>query len=417
MISRAEAEALDRADPLAPLRQRVVIANPSRLYLDGNSLGRLPVATRVRLQQVIDAEWGEGLVESWAQWIDLDKRLGDKLACHFLGAAAGEVLVSDSTTVNLYKLVGAAVASGKTVLVTDGDNFPTDRYVLQGWAQQLGVTLNVFASHPVYGPQAAEVATALRHVPHGTALVCLSHVSYRSGALADMAAINAVVHQAGGWVLWDLCHAVGAVPIALHATGTELAVGCTYKYLNGGPGAPAFLYVRRDLQETLRSPIWGWFGQRDQFAFGAQYQPAPGVQRFATGTPPVVAMAAIEPGLDLLLEAGLERLRHKSIALTALLIALYDAWLAPYGFTLGTPREPQRRGSHVALRHPEAYRISRALLRAGVVVDFREPDTLRCGLAPLYTRFVDVWEAMDRLRTLMATQAYTAFSPTRARVT
>ncbi len=316
-----------------------------------------------------------------------------------------------------YKLIGAALSSGKTVLVTDSENFPTDRYVLQGWAQRQGVTLKIFPCDPICGPQPADVAAVLRNVPHGAAVVCLSHVGYKSGALADMAAINAVIRAAGGWSLWDLCHSVGVVPITLHATGTDLAVGCTYKYLNGGPGAPAFLYVRQALQETLCSPIWGWFGQQNQFAFGMQYEPAIGIQRFACGTPPILAMAAIEAGLDLLAEAGLERLRQKSMALTSLLIALFDQWLVRYDFTLGTPRDPAQRGSHVALCHAEGYRISQAMIQAGVIPDFREPDTIRCGLAPLYTRFVDVWDAMDRLRTIMETKAYAALPRMRKRVT
>ena len=246
----------------------------------------------------------------------------------------------------------------------------------------------------------------------------LSHVAYRSGALADMEAITGVAHEAGALVLWDLSHSAGSVPVRLAEAGADLAVGCTYKYLNAGPGAPAFLYIRAELRGGLRSPIWGWFGQRDQFAMGPAYDPEPGIARFLAGTPPILDLTAIETGARLVGEAGIEAIRAKSVALTELAVELHDAWLAVLGFELGTPRDPARRGSHVALRHPEAWRICRALIeRANVVPDFRGPDSVRLGFPPLYTRFVDVWDAFERLRTVVMTKEYLEVDPAPARVT
>ena len=277
--SRAYAEALDAADPLGDLPDRFVVADPELLYLDGNSLGRLPVATKARLAEVVDLEWGSGLIRSWESWIDLPMRCGDLIARSLLGAEPGEVVVADSTSVNLYKLAVAALDArpGRDVVVTDDDNFPTDRYIVEGLAAQRGLELRMLESDPVYGPDLDRLSAA---IDGRTALVTLSHVGYRSAAVADMAAITALAHDAGALVLWDLCHSAGSIPVELTAAGADLAVGCTYKYLNAGPGAPAFLYVRRSLQESLRQPIWGWFGQRDQFAMGPGYDPQPDIRRF-----------------------------------------------------------------------------------------------------------------------------------------
>ncbi|MFG1951758.1 kynureninase [Micromonospora sp. NPDC048830] len=400
------AKELDAADPLADLRDRFVIGDDDLVYLDGNSLGRLPAATPAHLDRLVREGWGEGLVRSWPTWIEWARRLGDRLATHALGARPGEVVVSDSTSVNLYKLAAAALdAAGerRTVLV-DAEDFPTDRYLLQGLAQARGLTLRMLRSDLDEGLRLHELRSAL---DTDVALVVLSAVSYRSGALLDMAAVDAAAREVGAVVLWDLCHAVGAVPVELEASGADLAVGCTYKYLNGGPGAPAFLYVRRELQSRLRQPIQGWFGQRDQFLMGADYDPAPGVDRFLVGTPPILSLAALDPALDVLAEAGIARVRAKGRRLGELIVTLADAWLTPYGFRLASPRDPGRRGSHVSLHHPEALRISRALAtEARVVGDYRTPDRLRLGPAPLYTRYVDVWDAMDRLRDLAERRAW-----------
>jgi kynureninase len=397
---RDGARALDAADPLAPFVAESIVAEPDLLYLDGNSLGRLTHRSRRRLLRVIDDEWAGGLVRSWEAWIDLPVRVGDALARHLLGAEAGEVVVGDATTVNLYKAASAAIAArpGTRAIVTDDDNFPTDRYVLEGLAAQHGLEYREVRSDPVDGPDADAIGAAL----DGAALLSLSHVAYGSGAVADMPGLTALAHEHGALALWDLSHSVGSVPVELAATGADLAVGCTYKYVNGGPGAPAFTYVRRDLQEELRQPIWGWFGQRDQFAMGPGYRPVDGIGSWLTGSPAVLGLACVDAGVALLADAGIERLRAKGMALTSLIVDLADAWLTPLGFELASPRAAERRGSHVALAHAEAWRISRALIDvAGVVPDFRAPDRVRLGPAPIATRFVDVWDALDRLRRLV----------------
>jgi kynureninase len=399
-LERSYAEDLDAADPLAGFRDRFVWDDPAPIYLDGNSLGPLPRGTRERIAEVVGQEWGSGLVRSWHGWIELPGQVGDLLGEHLIGAAPGQVAVCDSTTVNLYKLACAALDArpGRTVIVTDDDNFPTDRYVLQGIAEQRGCELRMIRTDLDQGPDTGALREA---VDSSTALVSLSHVAYRSGALADMAAITGLVHEAGALALWDLCHSAGAVPVELDASGADLAVGCTYKYLNAGPGAPAFLYVRRDLQPGLRQPVWGWFGQRQQFEMGPVYDPAPGIGQYLTGSPSIIGTVAVQEGARLLAEAGIGRLRAKGLALTGYLITLADQWLARHGFTVASPREDERRGSHVTLAHPEAWRISQALIQAGVIGDYRTPDRVRLGPAPAYTRFTDVWDALDILRAIM----------------
>jgi kynureninase len=402
---RSYAESRDAEDQLAAFRDRFVHDDPALLYLDGNSLGPLPVRTQARIAEVIDQEWGVGKVRSWGNWITMPRQAGDMVAEHLLGAAPGQVLVCDNTTVNLYKLISAALDAqpGRDVIITDDDNFPTDRYVVAGIAAQRGCELRVIHTDLDEGIDAATLAAAL---DDRVAVVSLSHVAYRSGALADMAGLTELIHQAGALALWDLCHAVGSVPVRLDETGADLAVGCTYKYLNAGPGAPALLYVRADLQDRLRQPIWGWMGQRERFAMGPSYDPAPGIDAFATGTPQIIGTVAVEEGARLLGEAGIDRLRAKSTALTSYLIGLADEWLVPHGFALATPRADGRRGGHVTLRHPEAYRISQALIREKVVGDYRTPDRLRLAPVAITTRFTDVWDALDRLRRIAADKSY-----------
>jgi kynureninase len=404
-IDRRSAEERDATDPLARFLPASIDLNRDVLYLDGNSLGRLTRPVRDRLRRVVDDEWAGGLVGSWESWIELPTRVGDALAASLLGARPGEVVVGESTTVCLYKAAAAAIAArpDAVAVVTDDDNFPTDRYVLEGLAARHGLDYREVPSDPVEGPDPAAIAAAL----DGAAVLCLSHVAYRSGAVADVAGLTRLAHDHGALTLWDLSHAAGAVPIDLEGDGVDLAVGCTYKYLNAGPGAPAFTYVRRSRQGQLRQPIWGWFAQADQFAMGAGHRPADGVAAWLTGTPNVLGLAAVEEGVALLAEAGIEALRTKSVALTSLIVDLYDAWLEPLGFTLASPRAPERRGGHVALAHPDGLRISRALIdTARVVPDFRPPDRVRLGPAAIATRFVDVWDAMDRLRRLVASGAH-----------
>jgi kynureninase len=415
-IERAAALALDAADPLAGFRDRFVEPEPGLIYLDGNSLGRLPRATRDRLAEVITREWGGGLVRSWEHWIDLPTRVGDLIGTALLGAAPGQVLVGDATTVNLYKLAAAALAlrPDRRVIVTAADEFPTDRYVLDGLAAACGRQVRVVPADRALGPAGADVIGAL---DENVALLCLSHVGYRSGALADLPALTAAAHDVGALVLWDLSHAVGAVPIDLDAAGVDLATGCTYKYLNGGPGAPAFLYVSRALHGQARQPIWGWFGQRDQFVMAPGYDPEPDVRAFGTGTPAVLGLIGAQEGARLLAEAGLDRLRAKGVALTELGIALADDWLAPLGFELCSPRDSARRGSHLTLNHPEAWPICVMLVEHGVIGDFRGPDGLRLGPAPLSTRFVEVWDALARIRDLVAAGEHHRFAAATRRVT
>jgi kynureninase len=415
-LSRAAAAALDAADPLAGFRARFVGVDDGLLYLDGNSLGRLPTDTPAAVARVVEQEWGRGLVGSWGDWVEQSRRIGDVLAAGVLGARPGEVLVSDTTSVDLYKLLvaGADARPGRDVLVCCADDFPTDRYVVAGVAAARGLTVREVDAHIDTGLDVAVLTEAL---DERVAVVVLSQVAYRSGALVDIAAVTRLARDAGALVVWDLSHGAGAVPADLTAAGADLAVGCTYKYLNGGPGAPAFLYVRRELQEQLRQPIWGWFGQRDQFAMGTAYDPADGVDRFAVGTPPVLAMAAVEVGARLTAEAGIDRLVAKGRALTELVIALADDRLAMHGVTVASPREADRRGSHVSLAHPRAWQLTQALIDRGVVPDFRTPDRLRLGPAPLYTRFVDVWDAMDRLRRVLDEGAHAGYPTERSRVT
>jgi kynureninase len=397
-LTREAAAALDADDPLRAFRERFVI-DPGITYLDGNSLGCLPRATAGRLEALV-AQWGERGVRGWDDgWLDLPLEVGDRLGAAVLGAAPGQTVIGDSTTVCFYKLVSAALDArpGRTQVVTDLDNFPTDRYVLEGIARARGLEITWMRGDPDGGPEPSEVARVLS--PQ-TALVTFSHVSYRSAHIADMPAINAVVEDAGALMLWDLSHSAGSVPLALDGDHAPLAVGCTYKYLNGGPGAPAYMYVRHELQRELRQPIWGWLGRRDPFEMAPGYEAAPGMRGFLSGTPPVLALAAVDEGVRMVAEAGIDAIRAKGIALTELAIALADARLE--GLRVASPREPARRGAHVALAHPDARELCARLIERGVIPDFRGPDVIRYGFSPLTTRFADVWDGVEALRALLS---------------
>jgi kynureninase len=396
-MSRDRAAELDAADPLRAFPDRFAI-DPEVVYLDGNSLGCLAWTTLERLHDMITLEWGARGVRAWDEgWLELPLEVGDRLGAAVLGAAPGQVVIGDSTTVCFYKLACAALDAcpGRTRVITDLDNFPTDRYVLEGLAGQRELDLVWLEADPCAGPRPAEVAAL---VDERTALVTFSHVSYRSGHIADMAAINDVVRAAGALMLWDLSHSAGAVPLALDEDGTDLAVGCTYKYLNGGPGAPAYMYVGRAIQAGLRQPIWGWLGRRDPFEMAPGYEAASGMRGFLSGTPPVLALAAVDEGVRVVAEAGIDAIRDKGIALTELAISLADDRLASLGVSVASPRDPARRGAHVALAHPHARELTRRLIDAGVIVDFRRPDVIRLGLSPLTTRFVDVWDGIAAFR-------------------
>ena len=401
--TRLDPAALDAADPLAAFSDRFSFGDPDLVYLDGNSLGRLPRATVERLATVVGEEWGGELIRGWEHWVDEPRRVGDLLATAIIGARPGEVIVSDSTTVNFYKLARAAIVArpGRHIVVTDRANFPTDRYVLEGLAADGSVEIAWLDPDPVDGPRPDDVAPILDAHPGDVALVTISQVNYRSAAIADISAITALVHDAGALVLWDMSHSAGSIEVDVEAAGVDLAVGCTYKYLNGGPGAPAWLYVREALQGVLRNPIQGWFGQRDQFAMGQGYDQRPDIGAWLTGTPGILGLAAAEVGVRLVAEAGMDRIRAKGMALTEYAIALVDEGLAARGVTIGSPRDPALRGAHVALRHPDARRLTAELIAAGVVPDYRAPDSIRFGLSPLTTSFADVARGVATLERLL----------------
>ncbi len=394
MIDRKHCEDLDRRDPLARFRERFTLPE-GVIYLDGNSLGPLLKSVPERIRQVVDREWGQGLIRSWnaARWIDLPQRVGDKIA-PLIGAEPGEVVAADSTSVNLFKLLSAALAlqRGRSVILSERDNFPTDLYVAQGVRDQLG------GRHEIKPVSANELRDA---IDERVAVVMLTHVNFRTGARHDMAAITAAAHAKGALTLWDLSHSVGAMPLGLGAVRADLAIGCGYKYLNGGPGAPAFLYVRRDLQGRIRPPLAGWMGHREPFAFVTDYVPAEGILRNLCGTPPVLAMAALDAALDLWAEVDLAELRAKSVALADLLIGLVEEQGADLELTLATTRDAERRGSQVSFAHPEGYAVMQALIARGVIGDYRAPNLVRFGLTPLYLRYVDVFDAVAILADIL----------------
>ncbi len=416
----SHARALDAQDALAKFRDEFVIADDDLIYLDGNSLGRLPKRTRAILHDAVERQWGERLIRSWGEgWMEVAARLGGKIA-QLIGARRDEAIIADSTSVNFYKLVHAALDARpeRKQIVSETLNFPSDTYILQGIARQRGADYFITNVSP-QDDIAIATQTILDAIdPTQCALVTLTHTSFKSGAIYDMRAITAAAQRAGALVLWDLSHSVGSIPIHLNECNADLAVGCTYKYLNGGPGAPAFLYVRRDLQAQLANPIQGWFSQENQFAMDFEYAPAAGMTRFLVGSPPLLSMLAIEAGVDLLLEAGIENLRAKSRAQSEYMLALYDAWLKPFGVILNSPRDANLRGSHVSFGHPDGWRINRALIEdMNVIPDFRPPDNVRCGITPLYTTFTDIYNAMERMRRVMAERLYEKYPRARPAVT
>jgi kynureninase len=393
--------ALDAADPLARYLDGFAPAEAGIVYFDGNSLGRPTTVALERIEYMGEA-WAQRLIRGWDEgWLDLPLRVGDQLAEGVLGAKAGEVAVVDSTTVNLYRVASAALDArpGRRAIVIERSEFPTDRYVVEGLARERELEIRWLGGDPIAGLSTDQITGAVRD---DTALVILSTVNYRSAAIVDMPAVTNRAREAGALVLWDLSHAGGSIPLDLDANGIDLAVGCTYKYLNGGPGAPAYLYVRRELQDELRPPIQGWFAQRDQFEMGPTFERAPGIAGWLVGTPSILALTAVQAGVELIAEAGMDAIRAKGIALTEYAIALTDAWLAPLGCSIGSPRDAARRGAHVGIRHPDARRLTSALIERGVIPDFRAPDTIRIGLSPLSTSFADVHRGLTVLRSVLA---------------
>lgn len=411
-VDAAYASELDAQDSLAHFRERFVIAEPELIYMDGNSLGRLPKATPALAEDLIEQQWGTRLIRGWNEgWFTAPERVGAKIA-RLIGAQPDEVIVADSTSINLFKLAVAALRArpGRSRILTDDLNFPSDLYILQGAIELMdkGHRLEILPSNDgIHGP----VDELQAQIDTDVALVTLSHTVFKSGYMYDIPALTEAAHRAGALMLWDLSHSVGSVPVDLNAAQVDLAIGCTYKYLNGGPGAPAFLYIRRDLQERLTNPIAGWMGQKNLFNFEAKYQPATGLRGFLTGTPPVLSLSLIEAGVDLLLEAGMDRLRAKSIRQSEYLIALWKAVLEPLGFTLNSPFEVERRGSHISLGHLEGLRIDLTLLNdMNVLPDFRAPNNIRIGLVPLYTSCHDIHTMVMRLQRIVTEKLYEKYS-------
>ena len=398
-LSRADLVALDGADPLARHREAFVLP-PGIIYLDGNSLGPPPKAAASRLADVAEHEWGRGLIRSWndAGWIDLPARVGDKIA-RLIGAAPGEVVVADSTSVNLFKVLAGTLglAPGRRVIVSEPENFPTDLYMMQGLIGLLG------GRHALRLVPPSEISAA---VDADTALLALTHVNYRSGAMHDMAALTRMAHERGALTVWDLSHSVGAMPLDVTGADVDFAVGCGYKYLNGGPGAPAFVYVAARHHAEFRQPLSGWLGHAAPFSFEPTYRPAPGIARLICGTPPVLSLAALEVGVDALLACDLAEIRRKSMRLTDLLAELVGERCRAHGLALVSPRDAAMRGSQVSFRHPEGYAIMQALIARGVIGDFRAPDILRFGLAPLYLRYADLWDAVSILAEVLDSGAW-----------
>jgi kynureninase len=393
-LDRAACLGMDAADPLAPLRARFDLPE-GMIYLDGNSLGAMPKGAAARAHEVVAREWGTDLIKSWnsAGWFDLPVRLGDKLA-PLLGAAPGEVVVCDSTSQNLFKLLSAAVAlrPDRRVLILEGSNFPTNNYIAEGVAAATGGRVEVRLC------EKDEIADA---IDEETIAVAITHVHYKSGHVHDMAAITARAQAAGALAIWDLCHSAGAMPVDLNGCNADFAVGCTYKYLNGGPGSPAFLFAAKRHQGQALQPVTGWWGHAAPFAFEPGYRPQHDIRQFLIGTQPIVSMALVEVGLDIHLAADMGAIRAKSMALTDLFIRLVETRCAGHGFTLSSPRDAAARGSQVSFAHADGYPIMRALIAAGVIGDFRAPDTVRFGFTPLYVGYADVWDAVDRLVTIM----------------
>lgn len=390
---------LDAADPLAAHRDLFVGAETPLVYFDGNSLGRPLRATGPRLAAFVEREWGERLIRGWDErWFELPLTLGDRLGRACLGAAAGQVAIGDSTTVLLYKTIRAALAArpGRTEIVLDRDQFPTDRYVAAGIAEETGATLRWIEVDTTAGVTPELLADV---VGERTAVVLLNHVAYRSAWLADAPALTRIAHDAGALVLWDLCHSAGVVPVELDAWDVDLAVGCSYKYLNGGPGAPAFLYVAARLQDELRQPVQGWMGAADPFRMGPSYEPAPGMRRWLSGTPAVVGMLALEDMVDLVAEVGVEAVRAKSVGLTAY-AAEVAAELLPE-VALASPADPERRGGHLTLSHPAMREVTAALWRRDVIPDYRDPHGLRIGLSPLSTSYAEVRTGLEAVRRVL----------------
>ena len=415
---RATAEKLDAADPLAHFQSRFLVTDPSVCYLDGNSLGRLPLETVGAVDDFFTNEWGTEVVDGWAHWVDESSRVGDVLAAATLGTGAGQTLVGDTTSVNLYQLIGAAIAAqpGRKTIIVDAANFPTDRYIVQGLAETHGLTIVTLNNDGTGGPGAVDIQTrdelitpeALEpYLTEDVAVLTMQAIHYRSGSRPDIKGITDLARSRGILVVWDCAHAVGSIDLDFDANGVDLAVGCTYKYGNSGPGAPAWLFVRKELQSTLRPPIQGWFAQEDQFAMGPVFEPTNTIRRFQIASPSIMGLRAVRTAFSMINEAGIGAIEAKAAIGTELMIRLFDEWLEPLGFRLGTPRAAKQRGGHITVHHEDARQIALAMRKISKVVpDFRMPDGIRIAISPLPTSYVEVWDGFERLRDLVASGAY-----------
>jgi len=414
------AKQLDSQDPLASYRDQFIITDPNLIYLDGNSLGRMPKVAQERAKQVVEKEWGNDLIRGWNKgWWEAPKRVGDKIG-GLIGAAEGQVLVNDTVSLNLFKLATSALTfqPNRKRIITDTFNFPSDLYILQGIKQNLGDRHEIIRIGATDDDITPDIAALESSINEATALVTLSHVVFKSGYLYNMRRITELAHSQGALVLWDLSHSVGSVPIHLDDCNADFAIGCTYKYLNGGPGAPGLLYVNKNIQEKLTPPIWGWWGQKNPFDFSLDYEPALGAQRFLVGTQAMISLLTMEAALEPTLGAGMEAIRAKSILMTDYASFLTDTWLAPLDFTLGSPWDSAKRGSHISIRHADGYRINRALIEEmNVIPDFRAPDNLRLGFAPLYTSFTEIWQGFDRIKRVVEEKRYEKYPKQKLTVT
>jgi kynureninase len=422
MLDLESARSLDSNDPLAEFRDRFVISDPDQCYLDGNSLGRLPKATAEAVQRMTVEEWGGELVTGWAHWIDMAQTVGDHLGSTVLGAHSGQVLATDTTSVNLYRLAIAAIKdrAGRSTIVVDEANFPTDRYILQGIAADLGMQLVTIPN------EAADVAEFERITPEvlskylndDVALVCLQVINYRSGARQDVPALTALAKAHGAHLLWDASHAVGALDLQFDQWDVDLAIGCTYKYCNSGPGSPAWMYVRSDIQSRMHTPIDGWFGQRDQFTMGPEFERASGMRGFQIASPSIVGLTAVATSMSIIEQAGMATIEAKCAQGTTFMVDLFQQWLEPLGFGLETPRQAHHRGGHLSLTHPDADRISIAMRQfANVIPDYRKPNTIRVAVAPLYTSYEEMFIGFERTRDLVASGRHNEVTAVKGGVT
>ncbi len=422
VTDREYALELDRKDPLAHFKSQFVVTDPEMCYLDGNSLGRLPKATITAINDFMVKEWGPEVVTGWGHWVDEAQPTGDLLGAAALGAAAGQVLVCDTTSVNFYQLCLAAIHArpGRKTIITDAANFPTDRYILDGIAKQFGLKLVIINNEDPATAKHERVTTEILapYLNDDVALVTLEVIQYRSGARTDLKSITDQVRAIGGLVVWDASHAVGAIELNLDANGVDLCVGCTYKYGNSGPGSPAWLYVNKRVQSELQVPIQGWFAQDAQFEMGPVFERAQNIRGFQIASPSLMGIRSVEVAFSMIKEAGIDAIAHKAAVGTQMMIELYDAWLAPLGMELNTSRDPKERGGHIALVHPDAAQICIALRQiSNVIPDYRTPNSIRLAISPLPTSYVEVWDGFNRMRDLVASGQYKTIKEGGSRVT